>query len=157
MVEIKYIDGPEATQGTFDNGADMALSIIPSTVDLDHISEGARERIINLFAHTSSSAKIDECIDKINDSMSVYNPEVIKEIFDSIVSISHQAYYDILYVMAAIVSAQKTKEFSSYVEGIKLLTADLTASEDSDTVSDIATSIEEPDVYPDDGEITEAE
>ena len=88
------------------------------------ISSGNTEldaSVDHLYANTVTHAAYMEIIEACEQAKSEYNRETIADIFDSIVSMDQQTYYDIICIISLIMQGQDSSNRTEYINHIYTL------------------------------------
>lgn len=115
------------------------------------ISSGNAEldaSVSNLYTNTVNHAAYMEIIDACEQAKSEYNRETIADIFDSIVSMDQQTYYDIICIISLIMQGQDSANRTEYINHIYSLIDSKPCDEPDNNTEDIGKDIEIPEEPP---------
>jgi len=136
MLQIEYVESRVTDPVRFDNDAETKISVINEVVpDNIFTTDAANQIAIKTAGLFDSVSPYGAILEKLKAAKEEYSPEVIGEIFSTILlnTGDHQLYYDIICAIEAMVMSHKTVAMASIFKNMK----DVCDIEGDNAISDV--------------------
>lgn len=101
-------------------GVDIAVTISTKEPNpKDFIKHENFDLANELYAKTADHIEADELVELTSSAMSTYDPSVIATIFDKLVRLDQQSYYDAISIVQSIVLAKDLDNRTKFLDDIK--------------------------------------
>lgn len=116
MVQITNVE----KEATNDYGVDIAITIsTKEPKEEDFIKSENFDLANELYAKTADHITADDIVDLTSSAMATYDPNVIATIFDKLVRLDQQSYYDALSILQSIVLAKDLDNRTKFLDDIR--------------------------------------
>ena len=141
-------------EAIYDYGVDIAVTISTKEPKTEDFIKPENFDLANeLYTKTADHIEADSIVELASSAMSTYDPNVIATIFDKLVRLDQQSYYDALSILQSIVLAKDLDNRTKFLDNIRHVsdenyTPDVTEDEvanDSIVEDDEPNTVEEED------------
>lgn len=116
MVQITNVE----KEAINDYGVDIAVTISTKEPKTEDFIKYENFTLANeLYVKTADHINADDIIELTSSAMSTYNPNVIATIFDKLVKLDQQSYYDALSILQSIVLAKDLDNRTKFLDDIR--------------------------------------
>ncbi len=116
MVQITNVE----KEAIYDYGVDIAVTISTKEPKTEDFIKTENFDLANeLYAKTADHIEADSIAKLASSAMSTYNPNVIATIFDKLVRLDQQSYYDALSILQSIVLAKDLDNRTKFLDNIR--------------------------------------
>ncbi len=116
MVQITNVE----KEAINDYGVDIAVTISTKEPKKEDFIKYENFTLANeLYAKTADHINSNDIIELTSSAMSTYDPNVIATIFDKLVKLDQQSYYDALSILQSIVLAKDLDNRTKFLDDIR--------------------------------------
>lgn len=107
-------------EAIYDYGVNIAVTISTKEPKIEDFIKPENFDLANeLYAKTADHIEADNIVELASSAMSTYDPNVIATIFDKLVRLDQQSYYDALSILQSIVLAKDLDNRTKFLDNIR--------------------------------------
>lgn len=107
-------------EAIYDYGVDIAVTISTKEPKTEDFIKPENFDLANeLYTKTADHIEADSIVELASSAMSTYDPNVIATIFDKLVRLDQQSYYDALSILQSIVLAKDLDNRTKFLDNIR--------------------------------------